>query len=60
MTKEERINAGKFRIGVKQTPLYKKLLNDLGDGFRSQIFQALALDDEAMIAELKKFSSVGV
>lgn len=58
MTTEERIKNGKFRIGVKQTPLYKKLLAELGESFKSQIFQALAFDDEAMIAELKKFCSV--
>lgn len=60
MTREEKIRKGKFRIGVKQSPLYKRLLDELGDDFRSQIFRALSLNDNDMIAELKKFCAVQI
>lgn len=57
MNAQERIQKGKFRLGVKSMPLYKKLLSELGDSFRGQIFMALSFDDKEMIAELKKFCS---
>lgn len=56
MTPRDRIEKGKFRIGVKKLPLYRSLLDKLGDMFKPQIFMALSLNDKDMISELKNLA----